>query len=1080
MTSDQYYTMIHSNRGNGSIDTTKTMKFSVSKLCPNADGTAPNYQLCWILFGRPDIKTLFLDGKGSSCPGILCTTPQTRVLGKKWKDILDRDWVCDNYKATVINETESVISCDVNLEEYCTTTDIKIKAEVPCDGICDSAICFDEAYCNGYMYGVMCRKGKTNAYVKPAKICDSVIDCDGAEDEFMCLDDVMNLKSDTQQCPAFTAVSLCPGSAWIPIYNFTRCAALQKLPFCSTYRLDEFLKTFNYYVPMCINFLDQTNCTDEKRGVLTCPVNGFTTSLSDAIVCSSNLKERLLFPMCDDGFDLQCKDSSVTCRVHKHQLCNEQFDCLDQSDEHAVECSEITENTCIRRSYNKDGKPTRLPISWLNDGLDDCKNGEDEKDLWPGLTCIVGGSFRYLPYGGVCENVFLCGVGSTEFVKIEDLCIGLNTCAVETSVCETTRPFKVVISKAYEHHKTFFKIITGPLKKFVSYCLPGVSISIGNLISKCSHEIFEFPEDGIIGATEPIFIVLPKNRHDCSSFYGEQYVLMACENRCLDSFCPLNILKPNACAGDYRDTRIFSITRSGSSLTFLIPQKKYQTGEEVMQNKLYQCKNDHCVTYDKVCNLVNDCGDSSDEQNCTSVFSCESSNEFIPSSEKCNGRVQCGDYSDECREDCGKEIISGMPLKVLSWVIGMTAVILNIAKFIGNIELLVRDKTFNTIINTSFGLLINVGDFLTGSYLLSIAIVDTMVYGRGYCKQQYIWLSSGLCSFLGVISTFGTQISLFSMTVLSIYRLSEFLDFKGGNLRHFSIKIGAIITTNIVLSLTMAIGPIISSYEDLFVNGMTYNPKIKSFLPYVDKETHLGIIKSYYGRMKMDRQFTWKRVNSLVDEMFTKHYDIGTLDRRKIHFYGNDGVCLFKYFVDKKDPQNGFVWSCLGVNLFCFFIISFCYGIINAKSKSSTRNVEQPYQANERITNAKKKKQLQRNIAVIILTDFLCWVPFIFICGLHSLEFINAASTYPIFSLLILPINSVINPLLYGDFLEKHIIERMKRIKLRLQNAVGIHAVPNEEIEMELLVTQNRRIPQDSPHPQLTILTHWYDEISMM
>ena len=45
----------------------------------------------------------------------------------------------------------------------------------------------------------------------------------------------------------------------------------------------------------------------------------------------------------------------------------------------------------------------------------------------------------------------------------------------------------------------------------------------------------------------------------------------------------------------------------------------------------------------------------------------------------------------------------------------------------------------------------------------------------------------------------------------------------------------------------------------------------------------------------------WDLLNNLVDGMFSGDY--GKIVRNKVHFYGNDGVCLFKYFVKSDDPQ---------------------------------------------------------------------------------------------------------------------------------------------------------------------------------
>ena len=65
----------------------------------------------------------------------------------------------------------------------------------------------------------------------------------------------------------------------------------------------------------------------------------------------------------------------------------------------------------------------------------------------------------------------------------------------------------------------------------------------------------------------------------------------------------------------------------------------------------------------------------------------------------------------------------------------------------------------------------------------------------------------------------------------------------------------------------------------------------------------------------------------------------------------------------------------------------------------------------------KRNRKLQRKVATIIMTDFLCWVPFVFICLLHFSEVMDASSYYGFFSIIILPINSVINPFLYSEIM---------------------------------------------------------------
>ena len=63
----------------------------------------------------------------------------------------------------------------------------------------------------------------------------------------------------------------------------------------------------------------------------------------------------------------------------------------------------------------------------------------------------------------------------------------------------------------------------------------------------------------------------------------------------------------------------------------------------------------------------------------------------------------------------------------------------------------------------------------------------------------------------------------------------------------------------------------------------------------------------------------------------------------------------------------------------------------------------------------KKSSNLERKISFIIVTDFLAWIPFIILCYLHYFRVFDGSSLYEIFSIVILPINSVINPLIYDD-----------------------------------------------------------------
>jgi len=208
---------------------------------------------------------------------------------------------------------------------------------------------------------------------------------------------------------------------------------------------------------------------------------------------------------------------------------------------------------------------------------------------------------------------------------------------------------------------------------------------------------------------------------------------------------------------------------------------------------------------------------------------------------------------------------------------------------------------------------------------------------------------------------------------------------------------------------TVAVWPLLPHVKDEFVNGMKYDPEIGIFIGITDKEMHFNILQEYYGRMQK-KTLSWSLINEIIDGMFTHEYS--NLGRKKVEFYGNDAVCLFKYFVKNDDPQRTYVWLILTLNLICFTMITISYMYIYITSAKSSKLLEKS-PGNNMIKNRNKK--LQQKISMIVVTDFCCWIPFMIFCFLHTLAVIDATPWYSLFSIIILPINSVINPLLYDN-----------------------------------------------------------------
>ena len=102
---------------------------------------------------------------------------------------------------------------------------------------------------------------------------------------------------------------------------------------------------------------------------------------------------------------------------------------------------------------------------------------------------------------------------------------------------------------------------------------------------------------------------------------------------------------------------------------------------------------------------------------------------------------------------------------------------------------------------------------------------------------------------------------------------------------------------------------------------------------------------------------------------------------------------------------------------------------------------------------------MNQRIAFIITTDFVCWVPFIIICILHSAEVLDGTPWYSIFSIFFLPLNSVINPLIYDDTVTNLIAAPVKKIANLVSGSAVFQSLRDrwssakqEDIELEHVV----------------------------
>ena len=848
--------------------------------------------------------------------------------------------------------------CDWNHDQVQCRSFNTIKSEQVCDGIRDCGYGDDEVGCN-HTVGVNCMVDGVMTWVHPYNICNDKTGCDRRED--------------SENCTEYSNSSTCN---WCHSYNpFNEINEIEEGPRC----LHANQMCGHPSQSMCVDHKDQLNCTDS---VYTCPIHSYPTTIRAVNLCDG-------YDACDNRFDELCELVSFNCQVHKHLVCDNIEDCEKGGDESQGEggCKELVNETCMRQ-LNR-GSELPIPTGWLCDNVEDCINGIDEdRNQWQ--VCGLGERQRCTEPGKECNEMLKCPTSNSQtksrYVRNYDLCDSFDTCPGENRLCQVSHSTETV-SKSNT-------VIEVNNIKHLSFCLPGFD---PKGLLDCSKGEFKNVES--VRAVDPIKLYYPAAKQSCLHVYGEQYVFYSCTGMCKEPNvpCPLLPIKFDSCPYSMR-TKLYIPSDSGD--LSLVEKEKGS-----FSNAIFPCNNGNCISYQHVCDLEDDCGDASDETICKNHFRCKTMGRFIHIGGLCNNIIECFDRSDECECGTTKRIVNNAALKVFSWIAGGLATSINSFLLIKNGIFLYKTDSRPPFTNAFLVMLISIGDLMVGLYLLAVSMAD-YAYSDDYCINEHKWLGSSQCSLMGVFSTIGSQISLFSMTALSLYRAHSLSRISAPGDVTLKYKIKMILTAMLITfpSIGIAVIPQIPSFEDYFINGLYY-PNNPLFVGVPDKAQHVRTIQEYHGRVS-SKDVPWDTLRILVADMFTR--DNNTVIGENQGFYSNDGVCLFKYFVDENDPQKVYSLAVLMVNSVCFLIITTCYITVNIITMASRRASS---------SSNDSSRRLQQKITIIVFTDFVCWIPFILTCLLHFAGVFDATEYYGFFSIIVLPLNSVINPIIYDGAL---------------------------------------------------------------
>lgn len=760
-----------------------------------------------------------------------------------------------------------------------------------------------------------------------------------------------------------------------------------------------------------------------------------------------------------------CEDGQFTCLnsqcLNGTLVCNHRDSCGDGSDE--IFCKNKTD-TCWSWQTNCTGGKCEdgtfqcnngkcIPLNVACDRIDNCGDGSDEIRNKKGFKCPFGGGgdVCVLPQRHVNDNFLHCSTNRDLCSEGENKCF---TCFDQMFKISLTQQCDGIFDCSDLSDECPCEDNTHDV--CLNICgLQGTKANCTKGTYSCDNQLTELRKmticDGIADCADqsdemscghkkrshkkPVVITCPGNADGTEIIRAimcdglpECYDLAdECNNTCkrptLPPYCQLsrrlrrNFERYNlwqyectSVSGNRRNHTVAELCNGIWSDCY--PRLEL---EETNCSVRFYCQSHKLISLDRalVCDGYNQCDDGSDEASCDNRYTCDKGKPLsVPNRFVSDGIEDCKDGSDECPRSLDDkavasrlEMISQPFFRVWIWVMAFVSLL-------GNSYVIV--KTLRNVRNQRVGesrlsrcnnlLLFNLAcsDFLMGIYLLSIAIQSSL-YSGFYCKVHYKWLASTTCAALGALSTIATQTSVYTLAFITGLRMySVFYPIKAKNIGLYCAIICAALSWTV--ALLFAIFPLVSYYRDQFTYG-TWIPT-KYFYSSSVNLTSVSNFASMFARLNpkaenITMENTWRFYESFFS--FVHFPPLQTFG-----YYSYHSVCLPKYFVRKGDPIWMYSTAIILCNFVIFVFIAVSYILIYRKS---TRK-------KIRSSAADRSSAMQRKIFFLVVTDFMCWIP---ICIIFLINFSQIAELggilYGTTAIVLLPINSAINPLIYSNIL---------------------------------------------------------------
>ena len=456
----------------------------------------------------------------------------------------------------------------------------------------------------------------------------------------------------------------------------------------------------------------------------------------------------------------------------------------------------------------------------------------------------------------------------------------------------------------------------------------------------------------------------------------------------------------------------------------------------------------------RICDGIFDCSTLVDEQNCSNRFYCSDGSRSVDKSQVCDSTPDCPDVSDECQGcqtdglSTDKEFIGNVYLRWFT--ILQCIVIFGLNCKAGVVYVRSEKKTKIGKIDRLLCTSLVAFDLLMGVYLLFVVIKILHYHFQGsYCSHDLEWRSSLGCTSAGIIFSISTHGSLLTAMVMSVTRCYTCVrPFAEHSYKLTVIVLVVLQTTSILLSIIPVLP--FNLIQDLSTATVFF--KDNMIVSRANDSMLKVILTAYKG---VDFKVESLKRSEVITALGNMTSDSSMFDvSHYLGFYSSSPLCIniqHSNIPIVKIVYVAVIGTIIGVVSLSYIIIAI-----------TTKKTEVPAQDNHAgsVENKERMQFLSFKVTIIIIAQIFCWVP-ILISSVLSLFNIEISSfLYEIAAILILPLNSVLNPILYTTLLKTSFTLIKSRIASLIYIAIEsisqhFRGEPGQEIELpELNVDQ--------------------------